>query len=229
MTAAEQPRFQTSRKLLKVRSSLVQLGHLVGENLSLARQATIGDQLDLIPEVIAADNEIDKRYDKLDQSTFMAIAQRQPTDADLRFLVSSSRLAYELERSGDLVVNVVHATKQIKGLPESPTLRDYLRRLFAECGRILERSMDVFDRLDAADGARLDKEDDVVDDLVAEFYAAIKVESDTIGLEAGIALNRIGRFLERIADHAVNVGNNTAFIVTGEFPRHTGSSAAEDE
>ena len=229
MTADEQPRYHSDKKLLKIRRRVVKMGDLVVKNLELAAEAVVEDRLDLAPEVIAADQDIDRAYAKVDRSTFMAIAQQQPTDADLRFLVSSSRLAYELERSGDLVVNIVHATKRIKGLPESPTLRDYLRRLFAESGRILERSMDVFDRLDAADGAKLDKEDDVVDDLVAEFYAAIKVESDTIGLEAGIALNRIGRFLERIADHAVNVGNSTAYIVTGEIPRHTGSTAAEDE
>ena len=222
MTAAGQPRYQTSRKLLKVRGRVVELGQLVVENLSLVRQAAIGDQLELIQEVIAADQEIDKRYDKLDQSTFMAIAQQKRVEADVRFLISSTRLGYELERSGDLVVNIAHAVKRIGGIPNSPDLRRLLDALFEETGRILVRSMEVFEEMDATGGEELDKEDDVVDDLTAEFNKVIKEESPRIGLEAGIALNRIGRFLERIADHAVNVGDNTVYIVTGELPRPAG-------
>jgi phosphate transport system protein len=75
----------------------------------------------------------------------------------------------------------------------------------------------------------LDKEDDVVDNLTDEFNEAIKAESEDIGLDAGIALNRIARFLERIADHAVNVGVNTVYIVTGELPRRSGAEESSGE
>lgn len=229
MAADGQPRYLTDKALLKVRSRVVKLGGLVAENLERAGEAVVGDQPELIEEVIAADQEIDRRYAKLDRSTFMAIAQQQPNDADLRFLVSATRLAYELERSGDLVVNIARVVKRIHGFPDSPILRDYAERLFEESRKILERSMEVFDELDATGGAHLDEEDDVVDDLVGEFYSAIKKESQSIGLEAGIALNRLGRFLERIADHAVNVGNNTAYIVTGGFPRRSETAESKDE
>lgn len=223
MPAEEQPRYETNKKLLKVRGRVVKLGRQVEENLSVAHQAVIGDRPDLIAEVIAADKDIDKSYAKLDRMTFMAIAQQKPDEADLRFLVSSTRLGYELERCGDLVVNIVAATKRIKGLPDSPKLRELLDKLFEETGKILERSMEVFDALDAAGGAALDEEDDVIDDLTEEFNRVIKAESDDIGLDAGIALNRVARFLERIADHAVNVGINTVYIVTGELPRRPGA------
>lgn len=229
MAADGKSRYLTDKALLKIRRQVVKLGGLVAENLKRAGEAVVGDQPELIEEVIAADQEIDRRYAKLDRLTFMAIAQQQPNDADLRFLVSATRLAYELERSGDLVVNIARVVKRIDGFPDSSILRDYAERLFEESRRILERSMEVFDQLDATGGAHLDEEDDVVDNLVGEFYSAIKKESQSIGLEAGIALNRMGRFLERIADHAVNVGNNTAYIVTGEFPRRSETAESKDE
>ena len=227
MTAERQPRYHSDKTLLKIRRRVVKLGGLVVDNLERAEEAVVDDRLELVSEVVDADKVIDKRYTKLDSLTFMAIAQQKPTDGDLRFLVSSTRLLYELERSGDLVVNIANLAKRIKGLPDSPVLRDLLRRLFAESGRMLERAMDVFDKMDAVGGAQLDAEDDVVDDLVAEFYSAIKAEG--IELDSGIALNRMGRFLERIADHAVNVGTNTAYIVTGEFPRRTEVAGSENE
>jgi phosphate transport system protein len=85
--------------------------------------------------------------------------------------------------------------------------------------------MDVFGAMDPVAGGSLDREDDTVDDLVAEFYRQIGIESETIGLESGIALTRMGRFLERIADHGVNVGEHTTYIVTSEFPH--GANAGE--
>ena len=88
--------------------------------------------------------------------------------------------------------------------------------------------MEVFNAMDAEAGRALDEEDDVVDDLVADFYREIGQEGDDIGLEVGIALTRMGRFLERIADHAVNVGEHTAYIVTATFPGHTHAGLATD-
>ena len=73
----------------------------------------------------------------------------------------------------------------------------------------------------------IDVEDDVVDDLTNEFFNAITLHKEELGLDASVQLNRIGRFLERIADHAVNLGDGVVFIVTGSFPedqheQHTG-------
>jgi phosphate transport system protein len=135
---------------------------------------------------------------------------------------------YELERSGDLVVNIANTLERINGIPSSPVLKSMLDRLFEESGLILARSMEVFAAMDAEAGRLLDEEDDVVDDLVADFYSEIGREGDDIGLEVGIALTRMGRFLERIADHAVNVGEHTAYIVTATFPGHTHEGLASE-
>lgn len=224
----DETRHHFDEALDEIKAGVVELGGLVGENLTRVGVAAGEGRLDLIPSVVAADEEIDRRYAELERLTFMTIARHQPVAIDLRFLVSATRLLYELERSGDLVVNLANALERIHGVPSSPELRSLLEQLFEASSALLARSMEVFDAMDAEAGRALDAEDDVVDDLVAEFYGEIGREGEAIGLEAGIALTRIGRFLERIADHAVNVGEHTAYIVTATFPGHTHEGLSAD-
>ena len=220
----DEPRHHFTDTLAEIRMGIVEMGALIVENARRAGVAITENQLDLAPVVIAADDEIDRRYAYLEKLTFETMALQQPVAGDLRFLVSATRILYELERSGDLVVNLVNAHGRIHGFPDSPHLRNLLERLVEASTDLFSRSMDVFEAMDAEAGGMLDDEDDVVDDLVAEFYTQIGRESDDIGLEAGIALTRMGRFLERIADHGVNVGEHTTYIVTSEFPHAANAS-----
>jgi phosphate transport system protein len=214
--------------LAEIKSGIVETGALIVENARRAGVAITENRLDLIPVVISADNEIDERCASLEKLTFETMARQQPVAGDLRFLVSATRILYELERSGDLAVNLVYALDRIHAFPDSPHLRSLLERLVDESTALFARSMEVFGAMDAVGGEQLDSEDDVVDRIVAEFYRQIGVESDTIGLDAGIALTRMGRFLERIADHGVNVGDHTTYTVTSEFPHVVGHHDSEE-
>lgn len=217
----DESRHHFTEVLDEIRDGMVEMGSLVVQNARKAGIAIVESRLELIPEVVAADTEINQRYAELERLTFETLARQQPVARDLRFLVSSTRILYELERSGDLVVNLVKVLDRIHGFPDSPQLRNMLDRLVAEATDLFARALTAFNEMDAVAGERLDAEDDVVDDLVSAFYQEIGRERETIGLEAGIALTRMGRFLERIADHGVNIGGNTAYIVTAEFPGDT--------
>ncbi len=220
----EETRHHFTDTLAEIRTGIVEMGALIVDNAKRAGLAITENRMDLTPVVVAADDEINDRYAHLEKLTFETMARQQPVAGDLRFLVSATRILYELERSGDLVVNLVNAHERIHGFPDSPHLRNLLERLVEASTDLFSRSMHVFEVMDAEAGGRLDDEDDVVDDLVAEFYRQIGRESDDIGLEAGIALTRMGRFLERIADHGVNVGEHTTYIVTSEFPHAANAS-----
>ena len=215
-------RHHFSEVLDQIKLGMVEMGSLVIENARRAGLAMVESRLELVPEVVAADDEVDRLYAELEHLTFETLARQQPVAGDLRFLVSSTRILYELERCGDLVVNLVNVLDRIHGFPDSPNLRNRLDRLVEESIGLFERSIEALRVMDATAGERLDVEDDVVDDLVADFYHQIGRESEEIGLEAGIALTRMGRFLERIADHGVNIGENTTYVVTSEFPHESG-------
>ncbi len=217
----DETRHHFTEILDEIRNGMVEMGSLVVENARRLGVAMAENRLDLVPVVIAADDEIDRRYAELERLTFETLARQQPVAKDLRFLVSSTRILYELERSGDLVVNLAYVLNNLHGLPDSPQLRGLLDRLLTASCDLFAESITLLGEMDENAGERLDAEDDVVDDLVSAFYQEIGRERDEIGLEAGIALTRAGRFLERIADHGVNIGENTTYIVTAEFPGET--------
>lgn len=224
----DETRHHFTETLDEIRLGMVEMGSLVVENARRVGVAIVENQMHLIPTVIAADEEVNQRYAELERLTFETLARQQPVARDLRFLVSSTRILYELERSGDLVVNVAHVIDRIHGFPDSPHLRNLLERLVQESCDLFARSVAALGDMDETAGERLDAEDDVVDELVGAFYHEIGRKSDEIGLEAAIALTRMGRFLERIADHGVNIGENTAYIVTAEFPGETHLAIRDD-
>ena len=224
----DETRHHFTETLEEIKSGMVEMGSLVVDNARRAGIAMVENRLDLIPEVVAADEEVNQRYAELERLTFETLARQQPVAKDLRFLVSTTRILYEIERSGDLVVNLVNTLDRVHGFPDSPHLRSLLDQLVGASCDLFARSVTVLGEMDAVAGEGLDKEDDVVDELVAAFYQEIGREREEIGLEAGIALTRIGRFLERIADHGVNIGENTAYIVTAEFPGDTHMALRDD-
>lgn len=215
----EETRHHFNDILLEIRDGITAMGALIVENVKRAGVAITENRLDLVPVVIEGDFEVNDEYSRLEKQAFETLALQQPVMArDLRFIISATRILYELERSGDLAVNLVNVLDRIDGFPDSPQLRSLLERLVEASTALFAKSMDVFHDMDAEAGRALDREDDVVDDLVSEFYRQIGRESNEIGLETAIALTRMGRFLERIADHGVNVGEHTTYIMTAEFP-----------
>ena len=194
---------------------MVALGSLVLENANRACEVMLDNRHDMVEIVLAADVEIDQRYAELERRVFEILARQQPVAGDLRFLVSATRVLYEIERSGDLAVNCAKAMQRDEGFPLAAGLHGLLARLCTEATALFGRGVDVLAVMDPEGGPRLDREDDVVDGIVGEFYAAVALESERTGLATAIELSRIGRYLERIADHGVNIADNVSYITTG--------------
>ena len=195
----------------------VKLGSLVQENCRRSSAAMLENRLDLADEVADHDVEIDHLYADLERGVFEVLARQQPVAGDLRFLVAMTRILYELERSGDLAVNCMKELRRSDGFDLSPALHGVLSKMCAESCAIFGRGLDALADMDGSAGPRLDAEDDVVDDLVSDYYTALSRESDNLGLDLAMALSRVGRYMERIADHAVNIGDHVTYIVTGEW------------
>lgn len=214
--------------LRDIRQGLVQMASLVAENLERAATAMSEGRLGLVEIVQNADEDINRMYAELERTTFETLARQQPVAGDLRFLVATTRMLYEIERSGDLVVNCVKALDREHGFPDSPRINGILRRLMDETSRVWRMGIDAIADMDEQAGYRIDEADDAVDDLVGEYYGAVAAESDDFGLETAISLSRVGRFLERIADHAVNIGENVTYILTASFPGDTHASLTDE-
>ena len=225
----DETRHHFSETLDEIRNGMVEMGSLVVENARRVSVALVENRLDMVQGIIDADLEVNQRYAELERLTFETLALQQPVAKDLRFLVSSTRILYELERTGDLVVNIAYIVKELHGFPASPQLRALVERMAEASCDLLATAVTALGDLDEVVGRRLDADDDLVDELVEAFYEQISEERETIGLEAGISLNRLGRFWERIGDHAVNLGENTVYIVTAEFPGDTHLALREEQ
>lgn len=227
MTPPDETRRSFHEVLDDVRRDTIGLGALVLDNTRRAAEALLDNSISLAEEVMAADAEIDAKYVELEHRVFEILARQQPVASDLRFLVSITRMLYEIERSGDLAVNCAKGLVRLDGYSLPAQIQALLARITRGSVDLFGRGLDALRELDATAGERLDIADDVVDDLVGEFYGAVGTNAETMGLELAVELSRVGRYLERIADHAVNIAEHVTFIVTGEFPE--ASAATSDE
>lgn len=226
--AREGTRQHFDELLNQIRQDLVTMGSLVLENVRRAGDAMVESRLDLVEVVRQADDQVDRLYIEAEKLTFETLARQQPVAGDLRFLVSATRILYELERSGDLAYNCVKMLERVGGFPQHPLITPLLEASITASCKVFAQGIDAMAEMVPDAGERLDEADDEVDDLVSEFFTVVGRHSLEIGLEVAIAFSRVGRFLERIADHSVNIGEHVTYAVTAELPG-LGDVAAADE
>ncbi len=205
-------------ELDEIRKDLVELGTMVLENVRHAGLVVIENRLDEIGAVRAADGPINDRYHSLEEKVFQILALQQPVASDLRFLVAATRILYEMERSGDLAVNVVKQVGRLDGIPADNTLTSIVGRLAHASASMFGRGVEAVATLDDTIGTGAESEDETTDRLTSELFSAVTARQDAIGLEPAVGLFYIGRFFERIADHGVNIAQNITFVVTAQFP-----------
>ena len=203
----------------EIRHGIIKMASIVLENTRRAGEAMTEGRIDLIEVVRTTDEDVNQLYQDLDFLTFETLARQQPVAGDLRFLVSATRMLYEIERSGDLAVNLVNILDRQGGFPRHDSLTPILERLVAAACKLLAMGVEAIDVMNGDAGYVLDAADDEVDDLVSQFYTQVGRHSESLGLQTAIEYSKVGRFLERIADHAVNLGENVTYIVTAKFPQ----------
>jgi phosphate transport system protein len=207
-----------------IRDDLVRLAGMVSEALARGTEALLAGDLAVAEELITHDDVLDTLSVDIEERCYSLLALQQPVAVDLRALVAAARMVSEIERSGDLVVNMMKAARRLYGTTIDPKLRGLIARLSTEVGRLFRLAIDAYADRNEGLAAALDDMDDAVDSLHAEYIAAIFESHDrkAIPLQAAVQLALLGRFYERIGDHAVNVGERVRYICTGWLPEHTG-------
>lgn len=201
----------------QIRQGLIAMGSLVVENARRAGRAVVENDLSLVDPVREADEEINSMYALLEHKTFEILALQQPVATDLRFLIAATRMLYEIERSGDLAVNIVNCLARAEGFPTVQPTSALAGRLADQSCALFAASVSAIAELDPDAGTTLDTADDAVDALTGNLFASIHDKQEEMGLDYAVQLTRVGRFFERIADHGVNIGEHVSYIVTGEF------------
>jgi phosphate transport system protein len=209
-----------------VRDDIVRLGGMTTEALGKATRVLLDADLNLADEVIKHDDVLDALAIDIEERCYQLLALQQPMATDLRALITAIRMVAEIERSGDLAVNISKAARRMYGVELTPKLRGLIERLGEDSARLFRLSIDAYVDRDASLAAALDDMDDAVDQLHRAYIAAIFETHETgiTDLQPAVQLALVGRYYERIADHAVNIGERVRYMVTGWMPEHTGAA-----
>ena len=206
----------------RIRQGLLRMGGLVERMISEAMQALLERDDARAHAVIRTDSEVDQLEKDIDGLCNRMLALQQPTAGDLRFLVSTMKIATDLERMGDSAVNIAQA---VEVLNQEPPLKPYidLPRLAEITQSMVRDSLDSFVRKDARAALEVCKRDDQVDALYKQLFRELLTYmiEDPRTVTRALHLLLIARNYERIADHATNVGEDVIFYVEGRDIRHT--------
>ena len=219
-------RLTFTEELAQLEASLQEEGDLVLRALRSSLNALARGDEELADEVIRFDDEVDSRYVSIEEGVQSLLARQTPVAADLRFVLAVLRVNLHLERMADYCVTVAKLTKlmgnlSVNGEAISRSIEDMGQR--AE--QMIRVAMDAFASRDAEKAQTLVELDELID---RANRGAIK---DVLSLghsaderEYGLRMLVISRCVERIGDHAVDIGEQVAYLVTGEFREFTDAS-----
>ncbi|MDH3754311.1 MAG: phosphate signaling complex protein PhoU [Acidimicrobiia bacterium] len=223
---AEELRTAYHAELDQIRDEIVRLGAMVTEALPRATEVLLNGDLAEAQRMIEGDDAFDALSMQIEEHCLRVLALQNPMAADMRAVVAALKLNSELERSADLVANICKAVRRMYGLELSPRLRGLIEQMSEEAARLNRLGIDAYVESDAALAAALDDMDDRLDALQADYIQAIfegHHEGATLSVQEAVQLALVGRFYERIGDHAVNVGEQVQYMVTGWLPEHAGA------
>jgi phosphate transport system protein len=171
---------------------------------------------DAAQAIIDGDDEVDDFVVKIEETGIELLARQAPVAIDLRRIIVIMRLSQHLERVADLCVNISKAIVNMEGYTLSPWIADNMDEMFKRSISMLVRAVESFKERDQDKAIELHRMDDTVDRINRNFLTMTNKESEE-EVELIIRIVMVARFLERIADHAVDMGEEVRYMVTGEF------------
>lgn len=211
---AQSSRKTFDRELLDLDVQILCTAALLIEAVAVTGEALAGGDHDLATTILAGHAEIDRGTHLCEVKAYEVLARRQPAAGDMRFVVTVVRLAHELERSAKLVRHVARFAAQPHGsLP--PRLSGLLARMAEEACRLFQGAIDAYAERDVERAEALDVWDDRMDELHRRLLAELFTARQSLATTLELAL--VGRYLERIADHAVTIGDRVRYLVRAEL------------
>jgi len=185
-----------------------------------ATETLLSGDVALAEQVISRDAVIDAARERVEDEAFLLLSLQQPVAGDLRVVVSALRMVTELERMGDLAVHIAKVARlRVPGVAVPEKAEPTVRRMAEVAEQMVAQAADIIENRDVDGAADLRKADEEMDDLRRGSFRELLSDDWPYGVEPAVDLALLGRYYERIADHAVSVANRVVFVVTGENPR----------
>ena len=206
-------------------SGFQEMGEIVLRSIRGAIDALRTQDVELCDEVIAFDDEVDDRYLALERQVEMTLARQTPVATDLRLVLAVLHSALHVERMGDQCVTIAKLTKLSSHLGTQSVVIDGLVDMGERCAEMVRVALGAFANRDIDAARSLQQLDELVDNANRQvFHEVLGYVNDAEALEWGMRQITVARCFERVGDNAVDIGEQTAFLVTGEFAEFTDAS-----
>jgi len=209
------------RDIAELTELLLKFGAIVEDSISHSIQALLERDTELAEQVIQRDDEIDRMELDIDAATLQLIAKMQPAAVDLRFVATIMKVTPDLERIGDLAVDVCERVLELNREPQLKRLIA-IPRMAKISQEMVRQALDAFVRRDAQLAREVIARDDEVDALTEESFRELLtyMMEDPKNIARAIRLTFVGKYFERIADSATNICEMVVYLVEGKVIKH---------
>jgi phosphate transport system protein len=208
-------------ELKDLKEKLLEMASRAEEQIGLAVRGLKDRKEEMSCEVLEKEEDINRLDIEIDEMAMRLLALRQPMAADLRLITSAMKIGSDLERIGDLAVNIAERTLELLKFPQLKPLIDIPR--MAELAQGMVRDvLNAFVNGDADLARHVCERDDQVDQLNGQIFRELLtfMMADPTTIPRAVDLILVGRHLERIADHATNIGEDVIYMVKGKTIKH---------
>jgi phosphate transport system protein len=223
VTSREHTNREYEQELRRLREQLLLMGAKVEEMIRGSIRALVERETAVAEQMIAFDKKINQLELEIDELCMQILARRQPVASDLRFITMALKLVTDLERIGDLGVNIC---ERVVELNAEPPLKPYIDmpNMAREVQEMLHEALDAFVAADADRAQHVIVRDRNVDAYYTQIFRELLtyMMEDPRNIFRATRLQSIAKYLERIGDHVTNLGEMVVFMVKGKDIRHGG-------
>ncbi|HEX9662428.1 MAG TPA: phosphate signaling complex protein PhoU [Candidatus Binatia bacterium] len=208
-------------ELSKLREEILYMGGMIEDQIQKSIKSLVERDSKLAELIIERDHEVNRLDVDIDDICVRLLALHQPAGRDLRFITTGLKITTDLERIGDMAVNICERALELN---LEPQLKPYIDipRMARVAQRMIRESLDAFVREDTELALKVCKDDEEVDQLNSQIFREVVtfMIDDPHTINRAIKISSISKYLERIADHATNIAEMVIFMVKGKSIRH---------
>jgi phosphate transport system protein len=221
MTEREHTSKQFEQQLRALKDKLLLMSHHAEKMIADSIRALVERRPSLADEVIKDDDTLDQLEKAIDNQCYEILALEQPVARDLRFIATALKIVRDIERIGDIAVNIAERAAELIQEPEMKRMIDL--PIMAEAAqRILKESLDAFVNSDAELAEKVIRDDEFIDACYEHIFRELLtyMMEDTRYIARSLKVIFIAKHLERVGDHSINIAEMVIFLVRGQDIRH---------